>query len=315
MTPRDATPPNPITAVARRGTAGRRGKIFFLFLDGVGIGRKDGPENPFFSMPLPGFESLLGGPMISPGRPSRTNEHSSVRPIDATLGVRGLPQSGTGQSDPHGENAAKILEAFIALLPASAPSEKNLQASFRPWPLADVHQHSRGSMRTTSRTSLRSGVSLPGGRRKSAVCSADLTAGRALSSDCNGRLGTAWVSGCPSSPLGRSQVAFGCWRPVSASTNIISPITPATDARERRILSVLDALRGVCGLDNARRLRQRPCAASGPRRNSIRRPVPFICAGRGHRRLCADVRDLTDIVPALLDYSGRRREAMAGRPR
>jgi len=69
-----------------------------LFLDGVGIGRSDPDVNPLFSATLPGIRSLFDGEV-----PSLRNRHLSSRsatliPLDATLGVEGLPQSGTGQT-------------------------------------------------------------------------------------------------------------------------------------------------------------------------------------------------------------------------
>jgi 2,3-bisphosphoglycerate-independent phosphoglycerate mutase len=72
--------------------------ILFLFLDGVGIGRKDPEANPFFVARLPALRSLLEGEI-----PSLHHRHieapgATLLPLDATLKVDGLPQSGTGQT-------------------------------------------------------------------------------------------------------------------------------------------------------------------------------------------------------------------------
>jgi hypothetical protein len=72
--------------------------ILFLFLDGVGIGRKDGAVNPLFAARMPALTALLGGELPSLHHRSHTAENASVIPLDATLGVEGLPQSGTGQT-------------------------------------------------------------------------------------------------------------------------------------------------------------------------------------------------------------------------
>lgn len=64
-------------------------KLIFLFLDGVGIGRRK-PENPFFSKRtdwLPFFEP---DPDLPDGTP--------VKPIACDLGIPGVPQSATGQT-------------------------------------------------------------------------------------------------------------------------------------------------------------------------------------------------------------------------
>lgn len=64
-------------------------KLIFLFLDGTGIGRQD-PDNPFFSGRadwLPFFDS---GPGLPDGTP--------VKAVACDLGIRGVPQSATGQT-------------------------------------------------------------------------------------------------------------------------------------------------------------------------------------------------------------------------
>lgn len=71
-----------------------------LFFDGIGVGRADAEVNPFAR---PGFRRLgvLGG---GPA------EGAVFRPVDATLGVPGLPQSATGQTTLYtGVNAAAVL--------------------------------------------------------------------------------------------------------------------------------------------------------------------------------------------------------------
>ncbi len=92
--------------------------LLFIFLDGVGLAPA-GPDNPLTDAPMPALQALLGGPLtleqaampgIAGGRwegDGSRNPHSStlharpsvlLRAIDATLGVPGLPQSGTGQT-------------------------------------------------------------------------------------------------------------------------------------------------------------------------------------------------------------------------
>ncbi len=85
--------------------------LIFIFLDGVGLAPA-GPDNPLASAPLPALQALLGGPLTleqaasgrgapRPGEsPAPSADHRSIllRAIDATLGVPGLPQSGTGQT-------------------------------------------------------------------------------------------------------------------------------------------------------------------------------------------------------------------------
>ncbi len=71
--------------------------ILLLFVDGVGLGEDDATRNPFFSAPTATLRALFGGV------PIRGNGHyrggkAILVPTDATLGVPGIPQSGTGQT-------------------------------------------------------------------------------------------------------------------------------------------------------------------------------------------------------------------------
>ncbi len=323
MTRRLAKPAAPSTGTATHARRARPGRIFFLFLDGVGIGRNDGTVNPFFTMPLPGFESLLGGPMISLENPSRKNRRSSVRPIDATLGVAGLPQSGTGQcAILTGENAAKILGRHFGPYPHSSLrpllAETNMfrrisEIGRSPMYLnAFPRQYEEHILSHPARTGAISLAWRSGGRTLNGA--AELSAGRALSSDCTAE---GWAGlGYPGVPVLSPGVAAGTALRALSDHDFVFFEYYLTDhaghGRSRKaaadILSVLDAFVGgfVAGMDP----RAHTLIVTSDHGNfedlSTKRhtlnPVPFICAGAGHERLAAGVRDLTDIVPALLDY-------------
>ncbi len=81
-----------------------------IFLDGVGIGPPDPERNAFFSARLPGLEGIIGSVMPSLDDPEVGTESAVAFPLDATLGVEGTPQSGTGQTSLlTGVNAAEIM--------------------------------------------------------------------------------------------------------------------------------------------------------------------------------------------------------------
>jgi 2,3-bisphosphoglycerate-independent phosphoglycerate mutase len=85
-------------------------RVIMLFLDGVGIGRKDPHVNPLMVAHMPHLRELLGGVVPSLGRRTWNSAYATVLPIDATLGVAGLPQSGTGQTSLFtGVNAARLV--------------------------------------------------------------------------------------------------------------------------------------------------------------------------------------------------------------
>ena len=72
--------------------------VLMVFLDGVGIGKKDSGTNPLFAAPMPALRSLLGGELPSLHRRHLASPRATLIPLDANLGVPGLPQSGTGQT-------------------------------------------------------------------------------------------------------------------------------------------------------------------------------------------------------------------------
>lgn len=82
-----------------------------VFIDGIGIGTADAAINPFAAARLPRLQALLGGrrplaeELDADGR--IVAERAVLVAADATLGVEGLPQSGTGQTSLlTGRNAA-----------------------------------------------------------------------------------------------------------------------------------------------------------------------------------------------------------------
>ncbi|HYQ86557.1 MAG TPA: alkaline phosphatase family protein [Bacteroidota bacterium] len=94
--------------------------VLMLFLDGVGIGTKDPRVNPFFAAPMQSLRGLLGGAMPHLDDAHRGTPGVSLLPLDATLGVAGLPQSGTGQvALLTGENAAQRIGRHFGPYPYS----------------------------------------------------------------------------------------------------------------------------------------------------------------------------------------------------
>jgi len=76
----------------------RGGRLLFVFLDGVGIGEGDGERNPFVRARIPTLQKLMGGSTPTLAAPHTSGPGGHAFPLDATLGVPGTPQSGTGQA-------------------------------------------------------------------------------------------------------------------------------------------------------------------------------------------------------------------------
>ncbi|MBE9066620.1 alkaline phosphatase family protein [Leptolyngbya cf. ectocarpi LEGE 11479] len=84
-----------------------KSRFILVFLDGLGLGPAS-PHNPLSDpATMPRVQSLCGTPWLSGAHVQRP--HFLLKPIDATLGVPGLPQSATGQTTLYtGHNAAKF---------------------------------------------------------------------------------------------------------------------------------------------------------------------------------------------------------------
>jgi len=70
--------------------------VIFVFVDGIGLG-PSGPQNPLDAN-WPALQRLAGGQRWTDALQPRFDDHMTVTAVDATLGVPGLPQSGTGQA-------------------------------------------------------------------------------------------------------------------------------------------------------------------------------------------------------------------------
>lgn len=90
-----------------------------VFLDGVGIGKKDYQFNPFFKFGFKAFNEIFGEiPSLDNSR--LTTDNNYLFPCDATLDVPGLPQSGTGQTSLFcGFNASKYVGKHFGPYPYS----------------------------------------------------------------------------------------------------------------------------------------------------------------------------------------------------
>lgn len=77
-------------------------KIIFIFVDGIGIGSDDPEVNPLRDARFPNLQHLL----------------DSATPLDACLGIKGLPQSATGQATLlTGINASELMGRHIEGFP------------------------------------------------------------------------------------------------------------------------------------------------------------------------------------------------------
>jgi 2,3-bisphosphoglycerate-independent phosphoglycerate mutase len=91
-----------------------------IFIDGVGIGKADSVNNPFFRKEFKTFTQIFGAtPHLELQNLNKGDIY--LFPTDACLGVDGLPQSGTGQTSIFcGVNAPLINGSHFGPFPPSA---------------------------------------------------------------------------------------------------------------------------------------------------------------------------------------------------
>lgn len=166
-------------------------RVLVLFMDGVGLGADDPEVNPLAHADIPILRSLLSG-----RRPVRANggyatRHATLLPLDAQMGVPGLPQSGTGQTTIlTGVNAPALLGQHYGPYPNQPLRDllsngnlfRHLLAARKPVAFANAYPDrflnrlGRGTERLSanSRAAFLAGLKLRG--------PAELKAGRAISS-------------------------------------------------------------------------------------------------------------------------------------
>lgn len=93
--------------------------VIFIFIDGVGLG-ETGDQNPFTRLEPSAFRRMAGDRPFTEGVEPILESNYLFKPVDACLGVEGLPQSGTGQATLFsGENASEILGRHFGPFPHS----------------------------------------------------------------------------------------------------------------------------------------------------------------------------------------------------
>lgn len=90
--------------------------IFYMFIDGIGFGPDDPETNPF-SRYAKSFFLPLAGKSI-PQNATSFLKNTVFLKTDASMGIKGLPQSATGQTSLWtGINACKVLQRHLSGFP------------------------------------------------------------------------------------------------------------------------------------------------------------------------------------------------------
>lgn len=99
-------------------------RVFLFFIDGLGLGPDDPDRNPLVRAALPTLSRLLEGRALTASSAGLETAMASLVPVDAGLGVPGLPQSATGQTAIlTGVNAAVAIGRHLNAHPTPALRE------------------------------------------------------------------------------------------------------------------------------------------------------------------------------------------------
>lgn len=93
-------------------------RVFLCFIDGLGLGSDDPAINPLITATMPHLRALLGGRPLTRSAVPYSAPGVAVTAIDPRLGVEGLPQSATGQTAIFtGQNAPKAIGHHLHAYP------------------------------------------------------------------------------------------------------------------------------------------------------------------------------------------------------
>lgn len=96
-------------------------RIILVFVDGLGVGSSDPANNPIVRRRYPAIERIAGNVPLCSAAPQISRVDHVYRGIDASLGIGGLPQSGTGQATLFtGVNCAEVAGRHYGPFPHSS---------------------------------------------------------------------------------------------------------------------------------------------------------------------------------------------------
>lgn len=296
--------------------------MLFLFLDGVGIGKKNAAINPFFATKLTAFTEILGGTMLSLRDAHRLNSGSSHVPIDATLGIGGLPQSGTGQTSlMTGVNAPRDLGKHFGPYPYSTQrillETKNLfrllQGQGKNVFYANAFPRQFFSHLQVSKTRI-SAITMAWIASGFALNDHDaLSSGKALSSDITGErwklLGYPDMEVLSAEHAGRRLAEFTKEYEFVLFEYYLTDHAGHSQSMEEAeaVLQKLDGLlSGILeALDHKNTLliitSDHGNLEDLSTKSHTRNPVPLLCVGHRHRSLTERVKNLAHVAPAIIE--------------
>lgn len=299
-------------------------RVLFLFLDGVGLGEDDPAVNPLAREEYPTLRRLLEGQRAVRATGRLSTAAAELVPTDAQLGVAGRPQSATGQAAIlTGINAAARLgehygprpDARVRAVVDEGNLFRRLGEMGRSWFFCNAYPHGYfDAVRRGKR--LLSVVPYAATSAGQRLCDhADLVAGRALAADFTN---AGWIG-----QLGYTDIPV--YAPEQAGAKLWEVAQPHqflffehwhTDLLGHRgeleqavkVLATFDAFLG--GLLDVMDAASTLVIVSSDHGNvedcSDRRhttnPALTLILGAQRQQVAAQVQDLTDFAPVILDF-------------
>jgi len=289
-----------------------------VFVDGVGLGDPDPAVNPLVRARTPTLHRLLDGPLA--GREAVSAPEASLVPLDAHLGVSGLPQSGTGQvALLTGENAPALVGRHVTAYPTQA-----LRALLEDRGLFTRLRASGVSVALANAYSAEYFAAIAGRRLRHAAIALnalqagvrlrdmdDLRAGRAVSQDLTNMRFRAWGHAVPlitPEDAGRHLAAlaathtftlFEFFQTDLAGHGRLDDGIGVVERLDRFLGATLAAsdLAGTLVLVTSDHGNLEDQRTHGHTAN----PVPALLVGAGRHAMAERLRSLTDVAPACLD--------------
>jgi hypothetical protein len=301
-------------------------RALLVFLDGVGIGPADAEVNPFAAARLPNLRALLGGrlPVADDldGEGRIVSERAVLVAADATLGVEGIPQSGTGQTTLlTGRNAAELYGRHFGpwvptgLRPMLAEANLLRRARDAGRAVAFANAYPVALIEADPRIFRRPAAPPLAARSADALVRdvPQLAAGDAVASSITNdrwRERTAEVPPVSAEQAGRNLAAIASRAEVTLFAHYDTDHAGHRGGMEgavaalERVDAFLGGLADALAPDTLLVISSDHGNVEDVREGHTRNPVPVLALGAGREALAARIRGIADVTPSILALLG-----------
>lgn len=313
-------------------------RLLFIFLDGVGLGPNDAGTNPLAVARTPTLEALLDGRRPLADAAGFSGRTASLVGLDASLGVPGTPQSGTGHATLlTGEDAVRrfgrhygpwvptALRPLVArasvLARARADGRRVAFANAYPEELAERVAGGLDGVPARALGPLRSGPPLAAigagvlTRHTPALRRGDAVASEITNDGWIRRLGRTDLPEVTPEAAGGNLARIAAAHDLTLFAHYTTDYVGHRGTFDDAVSAVERVDRFLAGLLGTLPEDVRLLVASDhgnledATRGHTTNPALGLVAGRGHEAVAAPLRDLRDVAAAVLDEPGSERSS------